>query len=220
MPRPKKVAPTTQGYLEKLEAEVSSNQSKLSLILGALIVLVVGILVFNYFNKNKSEIGPAQQTTQENADVSPNNLPGKYTVKEGDTLFIIAEKYYQDGSKFTEIMKTNNLANENYVEVGQVLDIPKLAKAVTPTSTPEVTSPTEAASPNLTPTSPSQGSGPVSWGPAITGNTYTVQEGDWLSTIAARAYKGDIMAYKRLAEVNHIPNPDLIFPGQVITIPR
>lgn len=227
MPRPKK---TSKTYLEQIETEVQTKQSRLSLILGALIVIVVGILIFNYFNRSKSEVGPAQQVEEQQiGDVSPENLPGKYTVKEGDTLFLIAEKYYKDGPKFTEIMKANNLTNENLVEVGQVLEIPKLAQEPSPTPTATETptpSPTEAPSPAATtmPTTDKGGtplsSGAANWGPVITGNTYTVVEGDWLSTIAARAYNGDIMAYKRLAEVNKISNPDLIFPGQVITIPR
>ncbi len=85
------------NYLEKLETGIESNQSKVSMVLGALIVLVIGVLIFNYFNRSKSDLGPAQQTSQETQqDVSPDNLPGKYTVKEGDTLFLIAEKYYTD----------------------------------------------------------------------------------------------------------------------------
>ena len=79
------------SYIDKFEREINNNQSKLSLFLGALIVLVILILIFNYFNKPKEEVGPAQQTNSAE-DVSTEGLPGKYTVKEGDTLFTIAEK--------------------------------------------------------------------------------------------------------------------------------
>lgn len=44
--------------------------------------------------------------------------------------------------------------------------------------------------------------------------TYTVQSGDTLSGIAA-AYG---TSWQRLAEINGIANPNLIFPGQVLTI--
>lgn len=174
-----------QYYWEKLISIAESNQSSLSMILGALIILVIGILIFNYFNNPKPDLGPSQQT--ENTE---NNLSNKYQVKEGDTLFSIAEKYYQDGLKYQEIANANNLENPDSLEAGQTLDIPKLTSAQE-----------------------------TLWGPTITSDTYTVAEGDWLSTIAGRAY-GDIFAYSKIAQANNIDNPDLILPGQVLKIPR
>lgn len=209
----KKTNDLYSNYIDKLENQVQSNQSKLSMILGVLIVLVIGFLVFNYFNRDKSDLGPAQTTQKEKTeDVSVDKLPGKYTVKEGDSLFLIAQNYYQDGFKFEEIAKANNLSDVNSLEVGQVLEIPKL----------EASAPTLSAQPSPTPQSPAVETSPPpseQWGPPITADTYTVVEGDWLSKIAGRAY-GDIMTYKRLAQANNIPNPDLIYPGQVIKIPR
>lgn len=212
-PKNQQTPPTTETYLQKVSREVSSNQSRLSLILGALIILVVGILVFNYFNKSKTDLGPAQQTQQvEEQDVSPDKLPGKYTVKEGDTLFLIAEKYYQDGAQFEEIAKANNLSNVDVIETGQVLAIPSPSPSLSASPQP---SPTPAETSDLG----TGGADTTIWGPKIEATTYTVQEGDWLSKIAGRAY-GDIFTYQKLAQVNNISNPDLIFPGQVLTIPR
>ena len=203
---------TSSNYIERLEQEIQSNQSRISMILGALIILVVGILVFNYFNKNKASLGPAQQTQVEQ-DVSPDKLPGKYTVKEGDTLFAIAEKYFADGYKYPEIAKVNNLTNADQIEPGQTLQIPKLdlEAQVSPEPSPSI-APEEQA--------PGTGGGNATiWGPKIEENTYTVVEGDWLSKIAGRAY-GDIMAFDRIAKANNIPNPDLIEPGTTLIIPR
>lgn len=203
------------SYLEKLESNIQSNQSKVSLVLGALIVLVIGVLIFNYFNRSKPSLGPAQQTeqTETQGDVSPEKLPGKYTVKEGDTLFTIAENYYKDGEKFTEIAKANNLASPDQIETGQILEIPKLDTAVAQTS------PTPAAPPETSEALGTGGGNTTIWGDRIEGNTYTVVENDWLSKIAGRAY-GDIMAYDKIAKANNITNPDHIEPGQVLTIPR
>ncbi len=202
---------TSGNYLEKLEGDIQSNQSKVSLVLGALIVLVVGILVFNYFNRNKTDLGPAQQTEKaDQQDVSKENLPGKYTVKEGDTLFTIAEKYYSDGYQYSEIAKANNLTNPDLLESGKTLDIPKLELQAAAQPTPSA--PSEEAL--------GTGGGDTTiWGPKIDGNTYTVVEGDWLSTIAARAY-GDIMAFDRIVKANNISNPDQIEPGIVLKLPR
>ena len=217
MARPKKTTTqkSSQDYFEKLESDLKSNQSTLSLVLGALIVLIAGVLIFNFFNKSKTEITPNAEQTQEESDVSPDKLPGKYTVKENDTLFTIAEKYYQDGYKYTEIEKKNNLTDANSIAVGQVLEIPKLeglVAEVTPSPTGETVSPTPA---------PATGGAENAtvWGDKITGETYTVTEGDWLSKIAGRAY-GDIMMYQKIAAANNISNPDLIEPGMVLKIPR
>lgn len=212
---------TSTDYLQNVQNELKSNQSKLSLVLGALIVLVVGILIFNYFNKGKTDLGPAQQTEQKQqkeADVQPDKLPGKYTVKEGDTLFSIAEKYYQDGYKYEEIAKSNKLVSADLIEVGQVLDIPKLETPAPSPTTVQSPSPTPQAP---QPTTDEKGNTVESteFGPKITSNTYIVQSGDWLSKIAARAY-GDIMAFDKIANANNISNPDLIEVGMVLTIPR
>lgn len=192
----KKVAPV--GYMEKLETEVQSNQSKVSLVLGALIVLVVGILIFNYFSASKASLGPAQQTNQE---ISQQTAAVKYTVKEGDTLFTIAEKYYLDGEKFSDIANANKLADANQIEVGQVLELRK-------TETPQAQD-----------TLGTGGGNSTIWGDKIEGNTYTVTADDWLSKIAGRVY-GDVLAFDKIAKANNITNPDLIEPGTVLTIPR
>lgn len=179
MPRKKSEVKTrVKSFWESLNLETESNQSKLSMVLGALIILVVGILIFNYFNRPKPDLGPSQQT--ENTQNVQNISESKYTVKEGDTLFAIAEKYYNDGSKFEELAKNNNIFNPDLIEAGQILNIAKTD---------------------------------------ITGDTYTVAEGDWLSTIAGRAY-GDIYAFEKIAQANNIQNPDILEPGMVLKIPR
>lgn len=55
---------------------------------------------------------------------------------------------------------------------------------------------------------------------ASTGKTYTVVSGDSLSKIAKRFY-GDAGQWKKIhaANIDKVPNPDLIHPGQELTIP-
>jgi nucleoid-associated protein YgaU len=52
--------------------------------------------------------------------------------------------------------------------------------------------------------------------PAV--RTYTVESGDTLWAIAEQFY-GDGSKYQVIADASGIPNPDLIQPGQVLTIP-
>ena len=51
-------------------------------------------------------------------------------------------------------------------------------------------------------------------------DAYTVREGDTLSKIA-RAHYGDASKWPRIYEANRdiIEDPDLIYPGQTLTIP-
>jgi nucleoid-associated protein YgaU len=48
--------------------------------------------------------------------------------------------------------------------------------------------------------------------------TYTVVSGDTLWAISERFY-GDGNQYQRIADASGVNNPDLIYPGQVLTIP-
>lgn len=220
----KQTSPKEQSLLQRLQDELQLNQSYLSLILGMLIIIVAGILVFNYLKTNQA-LGPSQQTEspapkEAQKDVEPDNLPGRYNVKEGDTLFKIAQFYYKDGNKFDKIAAANKLASPDYIETEQVLEIPKL-DTVSPIPSP---SPIETLKPDQT-TKKDEAPGiggainQTVWGEAITSDTYTVVEGDWLSKIAGRAY-GNIYLFDKIVQVNTISNPDLIYPGQVLKIPR
>ena len=64
-------------------------------------------------------------------------------------------------------------------------------------------------------------SGGSSTAPAASGaRTYTVVKGDSLSKIAQREY-GDAQKWRQIYEANRdqISNPDLIYPGQTLTLP-
>ena len=49
----------------------------------------------------------------------------RYTVKEGDTLGGIAEQYYGDPARFTDIAQASGIDDPNRIEVGQQLTIPQ-----------------------------------------------------------------------------------------------
>lgn len=60
------------------------------------------------------------------------------------------------------------------------------------------------------------GTVPPNPGPGPTGNTYTVRQGDTLFSIAVRL--GTSIYALQIA--NHLPNPNFIYAGQVLIIPR
>lgn len=63
-------------------------------------------------------------------------------------------------------------------------------------------------------------SGSSSTAPADQGQSYTVKSGDSLSKIAKHVY-GDASKWHAIFDANRdkIKNPDLIQPGQVLTLP-
>jgi nucleoid-associated protein YgaU len=240
---PKKTTRVSRDtFWQSAQKDIKTNQSAISIVLGILILVVLGFSIFNFIRGNSNgNLIPAQQTQNQQAtnttpsstpqptDVAKASLPGQYTVKSGDTLFTIAQQYYDNGYQYTELAKANNIADVNNISVGQTLQVPNLqiAQAQPQKTSPPQVSPNPSASPQMTTQQNTQlvqgGTGgsadQTEWGEKITGTSYTVQSGDWLSKIAGRAY-GDIYQYQKLAAANHIPNPDVIEPGTVIQIPR
>ncbi len=121
-----------------------------------------------------------------------------YTVKQGDSLWTIAESVYNSGYRWVDIARANNLGNPNEIEEGMILKLPKVT--LTPTST-------------LTPTPQ------IQIGQAIKESFYTVKKGDSLWNIALRSY-ADGYRWVDIARANNLENPDLIFSGNTLKIPR
>lgn len=188
----------------QVEDNETVSESYISIGLGLLVVVVVGILLYNYFTqKNKpaeSEKEAAEKIAQE---ATTSAKPGTvYTVVEGDNLWSISEKSYKSGFNWVDIAKANNITQENMVEVGQQLVIPD-ASPILP----------------LTATDNNASVSGVTQTPSITGNSYTIAEGDSLWSISCRAY-GDCYAWLKIAEANKLENPDLINVGNTLTLPR
>ena len=191
------------GKLKNFLKKIKLNESAISMVLGALVIIVVGVLIFNYFKGvGKKETGQITQNqteevvlVEEEGKIVPQGLPTAYKVEEGDNLWKIAEKFYTSGYNWVDIANANNLTNANLLFVGKELTIPKT----------EVKKPTMAVAEQTD--------------PAITGNQYTVLKGDNLWGIALRAY-GDGYQWVKIASENNLVNPDLIHPGNVLTLPR
>ncbi len=196
------------------------SESYISIGLGLLVVVVVGILLYNYFTQKRSTPAEVQPSESVKASEEATNVakPGStYTVQEGDTLWSISEKSYNTGFNWTLIAEANKLSENARLEKGQQLVIP-------PAPTVVSSSPVALASPEIQPTPtvsvvlPSASPQPTS--PAtITGTEYTVVKGDTLWHIACRAY-GDCYSWTKIAKSNNLNNPDLIHPGNNLTLPR
>lgn len=179
--------------LKKFLKALKLNESSISMILGALVIVVVGVLVVNYVRDNKGLLpGGGLTTTQ--------STPKTHQVAQGETLWGISEKYYGTGYSWVQIAETNSLQSPDLIETDQTLTLPEAevgAAAVSP-------EPTKAPSPS---------------GLIAEATTYTVVKGDHLWGIAVRAY-GDGYKWVEIARVNNLKNPNLLFVDTVLTLPR
>lgn len=206
--------------------------------MGFLVIVVVGLLVVNYFrNIDTGETLPGTTTQQ-----TENTSPKTYTVKKGDSLWSIALGQYGSGYNWVDIRDANNLTNPNDISVGQELTIPDVAsreagtQIAEATAKPEVTaeptveavateSPTPTAtvkpteSPVATPKTATAVSDQEGTIHATAGSTYVVVHGDNLWNIAVAAY-GNGFRWKDIADANHLANPRIIHAGNHLTIPQ
>lgn len=176
-----------------------------SMLLGVLVVLIIGVLAYNYFRANRAQ-GPAATTesvSSPSGEIASGTeavaLPATHIVASGENLWIIAEKYFQSGYNYVDIASANNLTDPSSIEPGQKLTIPKVG----------VRLPLTVESANT----------PVITASRITGTSYTIVKGDDLWNIALRAY-GDGYRWVDIAKANDLTNPSLIFSDNVLTLPR
>jgi len=179
--------------------------------MGILVVLAIGGLAYRYFqtkglpsvnrkNEKEEELVEEEEEKEETAGGQEIALPTTHTVKEGESLWQIAEQYYLSGYNWVDITEANQLSNPDLIAAGQKLEIPNVeSKKYTVTKLPET------AAGNL----------------EITEGTYVVKEGDSLSKVALRAY-GDMFEWPKIwgANRDQISNPNYIDPGMELEIPR
>lgn len=215
--------PDTKQVLKYLKL----NEDKLSIVLGSLVVVVLGLFLFNFFrDRNPS---PTPQISQQAANTQtpevgqvPQGLESGHTVAAGDTLWDIAEARYGSGYNWVDIAEANKLKNPGVLTEGQQLALPQVAAKVSTVTDPEgdiiaVVTPTQEVTPTpLAVVTPE----PQAQAPQTIGaDTYTTVQGDHLWGIAVRAY-GDGYQWVRIWRANKLADPNLIFVGQTLTIPR
>ena len=151
-----------------------------------------------------------------------------YTVQSGDTLSSIAEIF---GTSVEAIAQANSIQNPDLIFAGQTLcvpdspDVPPNLQAYSVQSGDTLSSIAEIFGTSVEAIAQANGipnpdlifAGQtlcVPVGPNV--QVYVVQEGDTLGEIAQR-FGTTVDA---LVEANNIEDPDLIFPGQRLRIPR
>lgn len=187
--------PTKGLIIEKQQK--SYPESYTYMIMGAIAVLIVGFLILVFARGNRI-------TETSSINTEDQQTSSTYTVRPGDDLWTISENVFNDGYRWVEIAKTNNLENPGLIYSGDKLVIPSVSPA-------PVRVPIEKISDNP----PME----ISNNNSIIGNSYTVVAGDNLWDIAVRAY-GDGFRWPEIAKANNLINPDLIHSGNLLKIPR
>jgi nucleoid-associated protein YgaU len=175
------------------------------LILGAVVLAIIGLLIYNFVAGKPSPqpevVTPTPSPKAEEQVPGKVSLPTTYTVVKGDHLGRISQKFYNRGDLWPAIAKENNLSNPSVIEAGTQLKIPELESAQKVTIQ------------DIAPKGKSQ----------ITGTSYVVQRGDTLWDITQRAY-GTGFEWTRINQANQLgqlPNGNpLIHAGNVLVIPR
>lgn len=180
--------------LKSILKSLKINESTISMFLGALVVIVVGVLVVNYF-KDKENLNVPSTSTNNEVQIQENT----HTVAVGETLWKIAEDTYGSGYNWVDIAKANNITNGNQIEAGQKLSIPDVAARQPTVKTARQTD--------------------LNANQTITDSSYTVVHGDNLWKIAVRAY-GDGYKWVDIAKANNLSNPNIIHTGNVLVLPR
>lgn len=173
-------------------SQIKWGESYTSLFLGAVVVIVALVLVFSFFKSRNFQNG---QTDSTSTTEQSKQLPESYVVKAGDDLWSISEKLYGSGYNWVDLASTNKLENPGVLFVGTKLTVPN----VSPKTLTVVNAKTQEN--------------------PITGVSYTVVKGDYLWSIALRAY-GDGYKWTEIAKANNLVNPDYIHAGNVLKLPR
>ena len=194
-----------KSILSGILSQFRLGESYTNLILGAIVVIAIGIAIVIFVRNNKQGETSSTTDTQSSEEQTKDEMVSStYTIKTGDSLWSISEKVYKSPYNWTQIAKENNLKNPGLIHAGNKLKLPKIDK--------EIAVSTKSDGETVIKEKPSVNN-------AITEDKYTVKKGDNLWNISVRAY-GDGFRYVEIARANNLANPRLIHSGNELTIPR
>ncbi|MCX6704112.1 MAG: LysM peptidoglycan-binding domain-containing protein [Candidatus Woesebacteria bacterium] len=112
-----------KNFLKKIKL----NEETISMVLGAVVIVIVGVLIVNYFKDKSAGTIPGTSTQTSTKE---------HVVVKGETLWSIAEDSFGSGYNWVDIKSVNGLKIDT-IEVGQKLVIPDVSPKQ-PTSTKKV----------------------------------------------------------------------------------
>ncbi|EKD53377.1 MAG: hypothetical protein ACD_61C00054G0004 [uncultured bacterium] len=211
---------STEKRIKNILKFFKMNENTISTLMGAVVIVVIAGLIFNYFRTANLKtwqgilLNDEQAATTEKIDESTNDkIIATYKVVKGDDLWHISEKYYKSGYNYVDIMSENKISGKGVITPGMDLRIPKVEpKKITVLETKteiSISDKGDVVKPEVKATE-----APIEAG------EYTTQKGDSYWKLAVRAY-GDGFKWTKIYWANKkiFANPDLIYTGVKITIP-
>ncbi len=106
--------------------KINWQESYTSLVLGAIIVIILGLLVANFFSKRnqQQQIGTGEQTSQTQEAAMAPNANSEYTIRDNDSLSKISEQAYGSQEYWPVLAIDNNISNANVIWVGNKIKLP------------------------------------------------------------------------------------------------
>lgn len=194
-----------QGITAYAKSSYKWAESYTSLLLGVVVIIVAVLFVVSLIRATHH----VQDTSSTAIGPSPTNAPTPtpisthhhmYIVQAGENLWSIAEKVYGSGYNWVDIAKANNLTDPSVIFSGDQLTMPSV---ITPE--PSTVTPTPSPLGQI-----NQKQVPMK---------YTVESGDNLWDIAVKVYNSGYR-WVDIAKVNNLTDPNMIFSGNVLTLPR
>ena len=211
---------STEKRIKNILKFFKMNENTISTLMGAVVIVVIAGLIFNYFRTANLKtwqgilLNDEQAATTEKDDESTNDkIIATYKVVKGDDLWHISEKYYKSGYNYVDIMSENKISGKGVITPGMDLRIPKVEpKKITVVEIKTditISDKGDIVKPEVKTTE-----APIEAG------EYTTQKGDSYWKLAVRAY-GDGFKWTKIYWANKkiFANPDLIFTGVKISIP-
>lgn len=181
---------------QKIKNEILEN--KINFLIGLATVSIIFLVSYQFILKNQFfKIKPKTKEIINQKKTISASQEKKYKVKEGDTLWKIAENFYGSGFNAVDIALFNKISNPDLITEGQELIIPSISPK-TPTKGEIISNQTEKV---------------IQYQ-----KKYIIKPGDTLWKIALENY-GDGYAWVKIANQNKIVNPDIIEPETTLILP-
>jgi LysM repeat protein len=138
-------------------------------------------------------------------------VPSVYTVRRGDSVSAIAERY---GLSTPSVLALNGLSWKSLIFPGQVL---RLSASKSPTTTPPKTTGPQTTAPATPSPAPAVATTPPATAPSLTTThgTYTIVHGDTITAIARRFG----VSVPAILAANHLVASSIIYTGRSLVIP-